>query len=314
MKLALIYDKNDHKLQTTSYSWIYKGMLDALVNRFEEVSHWSDDCYAMDIDADLIMFFDVHATHHIRIDGIRSHPAVKMEYVSDPNQEEFMGIFRQFDRKVHKLGRRQRVGRFFERGLDYVVCPFKDGYYHWLGQYLGDDAEGMLLYFPLAPVKPEIVAPYSERKPLILANGAVRDEGKHIYDFRRWAFQQPTVTHVPHWVEDKSTPSGQNYMKFLSEYGAALALHDYFPVPKYFEIPMAGCVTFAQHYPEYEALGFKDMKTCVYVDKDSFMERTQDFLSNPDKYSEIAEAGRRLMEENYTADHFADFIYNAVSK
>ena len=312
MKLALVYDKADHKLQDTSYSWTYKGMFDALIRRFEEISHWHDDCYAMDIDADLIMFYDVHATHHIRIDGIRSHPAVKMEYVSDPNQEAAQGTQRQFNRKFYKLGRRQRVDRFFERDIDYIICPFKDGYHYWLDEYLDDDADRLLLWFPIAPAKCDF--PLQDRQQKVLGNGATADNGQHIYEFRRWAFEQPTVTLVPHWISDKATPSGQGYMAFLSQYTAALALHDYFPVPKYFEIPMAGCLTFAQYYREYEELGFKDGETCIYVDKENFLEKTQDFLNHPEDYSHIAENGKRLMAENYTAEHFADFIYNKAKR
>lgn len=312
MKLALVYDRDDHKLQDTSYSWTYKGMLDALVRRFEEVSYWHDDCYAMDMDADVIMFYDVHATHHIRIDGIKSHPAIKMEYVSDPNQEETTGTQKQFNRKFHKLGRRQRVDRFFDRGLDYVVCPFKDGYHYWLDEFLGDDADSLLLWFPIAPVRFEL--PKEPRNKEILGNGATGDGGLNIYRFRRWAFRQPTVKYIPHWMYNNDTPCGQSYMSFLSQYAAALALHDYFPVPKYFEIPMAGCVTFAQYYREYEDLGFKDGETCIYVDEKNFNERTQDFLNHPEDYKHIAMAGKKLMDENYTADHFADFIYNRAIK
>ena len=314
MKLTLVYDKDDHKLQDTSYSWIYKGMLDALANHPGfEVTHVHDDCYVGDIDADAIIFYDVHATHHIRIDGIETHPAVKMEYVSDPNQNEVMGRYKQFDKPFHKLGIRQRVGRFFDRGIRYVICPFKAGYYEWMGDILGSDADDMLLYFPLAPTVQD-VGLYSlvARNQTILGNGAVADGGKHIYDFRKWAFEQPEITHIPHWIADKSTPSGQEYMGFISKYAGALALHDYFPVPKYFEIPMAGCVTFAQYYEEYEELGFKDMESCVYLDKENFRRRTQDFLNEPNAYQSIADAGRKLMEENYTADHFAEFIHTTL--
>lgn len=315
MKLALVYDDKDHKLQDTSYSWVYKGMLDALAERFEEVSYWHNDCYAMDIDADLIMFYDVHATHHIRIDGIRSHPALKMEYVSDPNQEEMRGVFRQFNRNIHKLGRRQRVERFFERGVRYIVCPYRDGYYEWLGEFLGNDAEDMLLWFPIAPsFKGKSILPYPERKKEILGNGAVLDQGKRIYEFRRWAFKHDFVTFVEHWVKDKNTPSGPDYIDFISQYSGMLALHDYFPVPKYFEAPYAGCVTFAQWYSEYEALGFKDFETCVYVDYQNFEERVKAFLNDIQSYQKIAEAGRKLVEENYTSKHFADFIYNKVKE
>ena len=314
MKLALVYDQYDHKLQDTSYSWVYKGMMDALANRFETV-HVHDDCNAMDIEADLIMFFDVHATHHIRMDGIKSHSALKMEYVSDPNQEEMRATFKQFNRKFHKLGRRQRVGRFFERGVRYVVCPYRDGYYGWLGEFLGSDAEDMLLWFPIAPTaKISYNKSLSIRKQEVLGNGHVADGGKNIYRFRRWAFKRDGITHVPHWVHDNKTPSGQGYLDFINQYAGALALHDYFPVPKYFEMPLAGCVTFAQHYDEYEELGFRDFETCVYVNYDDFDKKVKDFLANPEDYQKIADAGRKLVEDNYTADHFAEFIYQKTKE
>lgn len=313
MKLALVYDKDDHKLQDTSYSWAYKGMFDALVKKFDTV-HINDDCYAMDIDADVIIFYDVHATHHIRIDGIRSHPAIKMEYVSDPNQEEMRGIHQQFKKKVHKLGRRQRVARFFERDVRYIICPFRAGYHYWLDEFLGSDADDMLLWFPIAPALKSISKNLSERKQEVLGNGSVLGDGRHNYDFREWAFKRPNITVVPHWINDKSTPSGMKYTEFLSGYAGVLALHDYFPVPKYFEIPMAGCVTFAQWYEEYEELGFKDLETCVYVNKDNFEKRIKDFLNDIPSYQHIADAGRKLMEEKYTAKHFADFIFNHVER
>lgn len=315
MKLALVYDKNDHKLQNTSYSWIYKGMLDALAERFEEISCVHDDCYYADIDADLIMFFDVHATHHIRIDGIRSHKAMKMEYVSDPNQEESRGIFGQFNRRFHKLGRRQRVDRFFERGLDYVVCPFRDGFYQWMGEFMGNDADKMLLWFPLAPTSNKKHNHSIElRKQKVLGNGAVADGGRNIYKFRKWAFEKDYIEIVKHWIQDKGTPSGQYYLDFISQYAGVLCLHDYFPVPKYFEIPLAGCVSFVQHYEEYETLGFKDFEHCIYVNYDNFEERVKDFLNNIKDYQHVADNGRRLVEQNYTAEHFADFIYNKVKE
>jgi len=314
MKLALVYDRDDHKLQDTSYSWTYKGMMDALANRFEDVVHVHDDCNAMDIDADLIMFYDVHATHHIRMDGIRSHPAMKMEYVSDPNQEAMRGVFRQFNRKIQKLGRRERVDRFFERGIRYIVCPYSEGYYQWLGEFLGSDAENMLLWFPIAPaINTDLTSvPLAERKQAVLGNGAILDQGKRIYEFRRWAFKHDFISLVDHWVQNKKTPSGQDYVDFVAGYAGALALHDYFPVPKYFEMPYAGCVTFAQYYEEYEALGFKDFETCVYVNYDNFEKRVKDFLNDISSYQKIADAGRKLVEDKYTAKHFADFIYNTV--
>lgn len=311
IKLAIVYDISDHKLQDTSYSWIYKGMLDAVVERFENVTHIHSNCSADDIEADIILFYDIHSSHHIKIDGIANHPALKLEYWSDPNQDEVRGVYKQFNKPVHKLGRKQRVERALERGVRFIICPFREGYYKWLGEFLGKDAEDMLLYFPLAPTPILEVLSLSEKQWVVLGNGST---GGEQYTLRRWAFEQPYISVVPHWINDDSTPFGMNYTNFLSNYAGVLALHDYFPVPKYFEIPAAGCVLFAQYYKEFEELGFKDYQHCIYVNKNNFEERVRDFLSSVQSYQGIADAGIKLVEDNYTAKHFADFVYDKVVK
>lgn len=312
IKLAIVYDVGDHKLQDTSYSWIYKGMLDAIVGRFENVTHIHNDCDASDIEADVILFYDIHSTHHIKIDGIANHPALKLEYWTDPNQVEFKGMYKQFNKPVHKLGRKQRVERALERGVRFIICPFREGYYKWLGEFLSKDAEDMLLYFPLAPTPILEVLSLSEKQWVVLGNGATH--GGEMYEFRNWAFKQPYIKVVPHWINDNSTPSGMNYLNFLSNYAGVLGLHDYFPVPKYFEIPAAGCVLFAQHYKEFEELGFKDYEHCIYVNKENFEERIRDFLSSIQSYQSIADAGIKLVGDNYTAKHFANFVYDKVAE
>ena len=114
---------------------------------------------------------------------------------------------------------------------------------------------------------------------------------------------------MPHWIKDKSIAAGNDYIEFLSQYMGGLALCSGGPVPKYFEMPMAGCVTFAEYHKDYEDLGFKDNETCIYVTKTNFEKRIKQFLFCTSEYQEIADAGRKLMLENYTAKHFAEFIW-----
>ena len=316
MKLAIVYNKNDHKLQENSYSYIYKGMFNALISRFEEVQKVTSNCSAQDIEADVILFYDVHSSHHIKIDGVQSHSALKMEYMSDPHQHEVRGMYKQYNIPVHKLGIGQRLVRaFFDRGVEFIISPVREGYFKYFSPILGEEiAEKALVYFPLAPSFEPCEIPISVREWKVLGNGATWDGGIGAYDFRRWAFQQEYIHIIDHCITNTLTPYGKDYGKFISRFAGALALSEFYPVNKYYEMPFAGCLTFAQYHKEYEDLGFRDYETCIYVNKDNFEQRVKDFLYCGDEteYAKIASFGQSLMEQKYTAKHFADFIYKFV--
>ena len=277
-------------------------MFDALVKRFNPVLI-CHDCSATDIQADVILFFDNTSSHHIKIDGIESHSALKVEYMSDPHQTEVKGVYRSTNTPVHKLGREQRCRRALDRGVTAVISPVKEGFYKYLASLLPDVD---LWYFPPAPWFKSPDLPIVNRLPEVLGNGATQDGGLGCYDFRKWAYSQQEVRFVPHAINSKTT-KGYSYNYLLQKYAGALALSEFYPVPKYFEIPRAGCICFAQHHAEYEELGFKDMESCVYVTPSNFITRLRDFRSDIKNYQYIADNGMKLME-NYTADKFAEFI------
>lgn len=314
MKLAVVYNPLDNKLRPDTYSYIYKGMLDAVIDRFKP-QHVTRDCSAKQIYADVILFFDVNSCHHIEIKGIEKHPALKLEYMSDPHQIEMVGLYKRYNMPVHKLGARQRVYRMLDRGIDYIVSSNKTGYFQFLAPILGEEkAEEMLWFFPHAPWFKCIKISLLARRHQVLANGAVASNKSDGYAFRKWAFQRPNLSYVPHFLNDNKTAMGRDYGEFLQNWAGALALSETFPVPKYYEMPIAGCVTFMQYHSEVEELGFKDFVNCIYVNKKNFDERIKDFLSGVETYQSIADRGRELMEENYTAEHFARFLEEKIRK
>jgi hypothetical protein len=289
-------------------------MFDALIARFNCRSFVTANCKAKDIDADVIIFFDPHSSHHVKIEGIGEHPALKMEYWNDMQQKEISGLYHTLNVKVHKLGAKQRVERVKRRGVSCIISAVKQAFYDHFGEYFGADTEKMLLHFPHAPAKLNGKSiPYNEKQTLVLGNGATHGEAQ-AYGFRSWAYQQPMTHFVEHTIFNGVTPKGSGYLPFLSTFKAALALCSVFPVPKYYEIPTAGCLTFAEYHTEYEELGFRDFRTCVYVTKDNFESRLKDFHADPEAYKGIAEAGKALMESRYTAEHFADFIYTKAQE
>lgn len=317
MKLALIYNNKDPKLLTDAYSQTYRDMFLSLISRFDEVQHITESCSAKDIEADCIIFFDVHSWHDITIDGIKDHKAVKYTFFNDPHQQEQICKYPN-GLKVRKLGAKERVERMRKRGINYLICPYKDGYYRWMAPYVGSDADDMLLWFPVSPNKNRYE--YAERRLInrklaVLANGATW-EGKETwgYDFRRWAFQRPNVYRVNHCILRPEVPHAGQYPNFLSKFAAALALTGIYVVPKYLEIPLAGCLCIAQYLPNYDEMGFRDGVHCIFVDKDNFDTVLADFLKDPTQYQGIADAGRKLAESRWTSQHFANYIYNHLEE
>ncbi len=308
IKLALVYNPEDNKLQPGHYSQTYKQMFDALVSKFPNAQHITESCSAKDIEADKILIYDIHSSHHITIDGLKNHRATKYTYFDDPHQEAVKGHY-PGGQYVHKLGAEERLARAFDRGVEHIICPYIDSYYKYLAPFFNGDAEKMLLWFPVAPVNEFAQAKFRHtrlayRKTEILANGATAAGECSIYDFRKWAFQQNGVTR-------KRASIGKTYQQFLSEWAGVLALAEYAAVPKYLEVPLAGCVCFAQRNADYDKMGFEDGVSCMFVTKENFGDKMRAFSKHSHNhiYQEIADAGYKLVSEKYTAEHFADFIH-----
>ncbi len=315
MKLALVYNPEEPKLQADNYSQVYRDMFLALQDRFEEVVHICNDRPGDDLDVDVIIFYDLHSSHHIVINDLKNHAAIKIEYMNDPHQQTVRGHYRGGP-PVHKLGAAERIARARARDIDYIICPYREAYYKYLAPHLGADADRMLMWFPLAPDPSRFTdgdRPLVDRVGGILANGATWAGQYKCYEFRKWVHRQTRVDRVEHWIKDPHTPKGADFGRFAAGYKGALALTEYFPIPKYFELPLAGCVTFAQHHDEYEGdLGFRDYKHCIYLTQENFTQRTINFIAHPEDYQHIATAGREKVLNNYTSKHFADYVYNFV--
>lgn len=101
--------------------------------------------------------------------------------------------------------------------------------------------------------------------------------------------------------------TGDNYLRLLEQYRAAIAATTTNPSIKYLEVPAAGCLTFMEVTPENAAAtyGFKDGDTAIFIDEKNYQERFQEYLSDPEnaQWEQIANAGRRYVLENLTNDH-----------
>lgn len=310
MKLAVVYNPNDPKLLPSAYSWTYRDMLMAVLERFAPVVHVTQPCEGASIEADAILFWDVHSTHEIEIAGIEKHPAVKIEYFNDPHQAEQVGQYRTGQR-FHKLSAVQRCDRARRRGVRYVICPYRSGWERFLAPYAGDM---QLWWHPVAPAdRRRSVAPLAVREAKVLANGHLwpGEDGFRPYALRRWAIERPGVTYTPHAI-DGDTPSGAAYQGYLGSYVGALALCDEYVVPKYVEIPLAGCVCLCQMQREYIEMGFADGVNCLAVDVSNFDAAVASVKADPAAYQPIATAGRECAKQ-WTANRFAEWLYRQLT-
>lgn len=308
-KLAVVYNPDDYKLNKCSYSKTYSDMLTAVTKRFSSVTTISDNCSAEDIEADVIIFFDPHSTHHIEINGIEKHSAVKYEYMNDPHQPAQTGLYPNRQR-FHKLAAADRCKRAMARGVNYIITPSVWGYDKYLAPYLDKD---MMLWFPSVPADTGLEThKLTERSGNIICNGHLWQgtNGFRPYEFRKWASEQKGVTYVPHYVRNRKTPVREDYLKMVSYFKAGVAACEYYPVAKYFEIPLAGCVLFAQKCEDFDRLGFVHGENCVVVNKGNLNKLIPHFLENYEDYQRIADAGRKHVEDNWTARHFANHIFN----
>ncbi len=304
MKLSLVFSEEDKKLQSSSYSQTYRDMFIALAHRFDEVQYITESCDIKDITGDVVIFYDVHSSHDIEITGIKEHPLI-YSYMNDPHQKGMIGTYKD-GTKVKKYGARKRMERAKARGVKYIICPYKNGY----EQYLKTHEDGQeLVWFPVAPRQRIEHKKLKNRKQEILGNGHLWEgvEGFRPYEFRKWAYEQENVTHIPHCVYGDA-PKAKEYQEFLGSYVASLALCDTYVVPKYMEIPLCGCVAIIQDIGETKELGFIDGVNCIMVNRDNFHQKVNQALNSSNQL--IADAGYKLVSENYTSKHFGQYIYN----
>lgn len=307
MKLAVVYNPQEPKLTPGAYSQTYRDMFDAVLARFESIQHVTQSASAADIEADVVLIYDLHSSYDITLDGLSAHRATVYTYLNDPHQLDEAVTYRGGP-TVQKLGAAKRCRRATQRGVQFVICPYRDGFERYLRPHLAAEIE--LFWFPPAPrPRRDVQSLLADREPAVLVNGHLWPgrEGFRPYEFRRWAVQQPQSTTIKHAL-DGGAAAGALYQAFLSRYAGALAACDTYVVPKYLEIPLAGCVCFAQRHDEYTEMGFGHEHSAIFVDRDNYAAAIEAFVRCPQQYQAIADKGREIAGQ-WTATRFAEVLY-----
>ena len=109
---------------------------------------------------------------------------------------------------------------------------------------------------------------------------------------------------------------GDNYWKLLEKYAGAIAATSLETTIKYWEIPAAGCLTFMEITKENfgEYLGFIDDETAIFINKNNYKEKFEEFLSDPEnlRWKEIANAGQTYALNNFNNHKATDSLVKLI--
>ena len=109
------------------------------------------------------------------------------------------------------------------------------------------------------------------------------------------------------------------YPLLLQKYRAVIAATSTSPSIKYWETPAAGCLTFMEitdkNYGK-EIIEFEDDKSAIFINKDNYKEKFEEYLSDFDnpKWEKIAENGRRIALEEYNNDKGIKSLVNLMKE
>lgn len=109
------------------------------------------------------------------------------------------------------------------------------------------------------------------------------------------------------------------YPLLLQKYRAVIAASSLSPTIKYWETPAAGCLTFMEitdkNYGK-EIIEFEDDKSAIFINKDNYKEKFEEYLSDFDnpKWEKIAENGRRIALEEYNNDKGIKSLVNLMKE
>jgi hypothetical protein len=197
---------------------------------------------------------------------------------------------------------------FFQHTPDYFYRFFPANWEYWWIPF-GVDAA---LYHEVRPW-------WSRRRDKVLLTGVL---GPEYYPLRtHLAKQQRFVQYYPpgsYSGMDSYAPGqfdGDKYKLLLAGWQGAIA-SGYSVLCKYFEIPAAGCLTFA-HVDDVngcDLIGFEDGETAVLIDRDNAEAKIAEFLETADdpKWRGIANAGRRYVLDRFTHDKMAAELVDKI--
>lgn len=143
--------------------------------------------------------------------------------------------------------------------------------------------------------------------------------GSEAYELRNWCKEFPFVHATSNSGVENKQFTDDGYFAWLRGYDAAIAAGSEAPqykltTPKFFEIPASGALLFAQETDDLERLSFRHRENCLIFNKNNFESLAREYLSHPDRYLDIRNAGRDMIREKHSLSARLTFLENHITR
>jgi len=193
--------------------------------------------------------------------------------------------------------------------IDYTVSPC----YHSFLYHLPDFDEDRLVHFPWAVPAKFVMEPdeieYRGAKNIHLF-GATGDD---IYEFRDWIRTHRFVKEYTTSGHQNKVFNSEDFYLWLRNFDALVAAGSLseqwqYVFAKYYEIPAAGALLFAQDCEDLREVGFTEDNAVIFSSKGEFRSKAEDYLEHPRDYLDRRRNGANLISSQHTIEDRIDSI------
>lgn len=199
-----------------------------------------------------------------------------------------------------------------DNDIEYIFSP----YYHPFLAHFPDISEDRIVHLPWAVperfmIDPDDIVYRGQEKIHIF--GAT---GSDIYEVRDWCREFPFVINHTNSGAQNKVMDHEEYYKWCQKFDATIAAGTTigrlkYVFAKYFEIPAAGSLLFAQENPDLPLLGLSS-DNCILFTKDNFPEKVDNYHDDPEQYLERRRRGCELMHERHTINDRVNKIHRCL--
>jgi len=196
-----------------------------------------------------------------------------------------------------------------KNNIDYTLTPYYQPFLHYLPNF----DESKLVHFPWAIPSEFIIEPDSinyHGDSYLAITGA---RGSEIYEIRDWCRSQSDVKSFQTSGHQNRRFSHAEYYKWLRQFDAMIAAGSFkkqwqYLFAKYYEIPAAGSLLFAQSANDLDRAGFSKRNCAIFDSKKEFIAMKEAYLDSPEDHCETRRRGAKLISNQHTISDRLELI------